>query len=161
MALQAMAEEGRGQVGLGVELDGAEDLPRRLRDARQPVRARPAIHHRAAALDGHAHVLEDREVGEDRGDLIRLGDAPLGARELGLGGDVAAVEGHAAGGRRQLARDELEERALARAIGADHGSKLAGVHLEVDGIDGEEPSEAPRELLGAQQDGRCQRVAPR
>jgi hypothetical protein len=77
MALQAMAEEGRGQVGLRVELDRAEDLPRRLRDAPQPIGPRPAIHHRAAALDGHPHVLEDREVGEDRGDLIRLGDAAL------------------------------------------------------------------------------------
>ena len=71
-----------------------------------------------------------------------------------------AVEEHAARGRRQLARDQLEERGLAGAVGPDDRAQLARLHLEITAFTAG-GCRSSRELLGAQDGSRDQVVAPR
>src|SRR5207247_590037 len=43
--------------------------------------------------------------------------------------------------RRELTRQELEQRALAGAVGADHAAQFAAPQGEVEGVDGPQPTE--------------------
>jgi hypothetical protein len=144
MALQAMAEEGRGQVGLGVELDGA-GISHVVSGTPGSQSARPAIHPCGGTGRPPARSRAF-EVGEDRGDLIRQ---RARWERANWGSAVTSPPSKdAAGGRRQLTRDERRTCSCPRHWGRSRiGSPAC---LEVDGIDGDEPS-APRELLGAQQ----------
>ena len=78
-----------------------------------------------ARLHGEAHVLEHGEVGEQIGELERAADAARRARAAPQPRDVLAVEQHRAGGRRQLARDQVEVGGLAGAVRADDRGERA------------------------------------
>ena len=93
------------------------------------------IAHRRLDLVGRdareAHVLRDRQVGNDRGILVDrhdAGSARFGGRSKG---DLLPGEGHLALIRREHAGDDLDERALARAVCAHERMGFARAHFEV------------------------------
>src|SRR5438093_6064303 len=55
--------------------------------------------------------------------------------------DVNALEVDRPRRRLELTRQELEQRALAGAVGADHAAQLAAPQGEVEGVDGPQPTE--------------------
>ena len=55
---------------------------------------------------------------------------------------------HAAGGGRVQPAQQVQQRALARARGADDGQRLAGMHLEVDAAQHLDVEAAFGEALG-------------
>jgi hypothetical protein len=57
------------------------------------------------------------------------------------------VHADVAGCRALQTRDELQQRALARPVGADDGDDLAVVDPERDAVDGRQPTEALRERV--------------
>ena len=65
--------------------------------------------------------------------------------------DVAAVEQDRARGRREEAADQIEERRLAGAVGADHGAQLARLDGERDVVDGDQAAEALRDVVDLEQ----------
>ena len=72
-----------------------------------------------APLQRQQHVLAAAQRREQARVLERLRDAEPHALVLGDAGDVAAVEADVAGRHRLRAQDQLEQRALAGAVGAD------------------------------------------
>src|SRR6185295_16372907 len=82
---------------------------------------------------------------EDAGDLERSRDATSAARGCGERGDVVAAEEHAASGRRQQPRDQVEERGLASAVRPDDRPQLAGLDREADAVDGLQGAEGAPE----------------
>ena len=89
----------------------------------------PDVAQRLAGLAGghHHQVLGGRQVGEFAGDLEGAQQAP-GEQLVRLeAGDVGAVEEDLAAVGRQRAGDDVEERGLAGAVGADEaGDRAAG-----------------------------------
>jgi hypothetical protein len=71
-----------------------------------------------ASLAAQARVLEDGELGEHGGALVAAADAGERALRLRPGGDLVAVEMDRAARRRHLAREHVDQRRLAGAIGA-------------------------------------------
>ena len=89
---------------------------------------------RQRALHRQRDIVVGGEIGEDAGDLERVGDAapdPLVRRHVG---DVAAVEDDAAGGGLDAAADQADEGRLAGAVGSDDGADLARHDGEVDAV---------------------------
>src|SRR5262249_52746139 len=68
-------------------------------------------------------------------------------------GHVAPLEGNAPAGGNDLAGDEVEERRLARAVGADDRMKGAGLDAQAHAVDGAERPEVARQRFGTQQRG--------
>src|SRR5207249_3685414 len=86
---------------------------------------------------GHGHRREQAGV------LERAAEAtgrPVGRTQLG---HVASVELDAPGVGGQEARADVEQRRLARAVGADDPEHLPTADREVDVVDGGDPPEAP------------------
>src|SRR2546425_783562 len=69
---------------------------------------------------------------------------------LGQARDVVVEERDAAGARRQHAGDEVEQRRLAGAVGADERAALARADGELHAVDGTKPTEPLRDLLQPQ-----------
>ena len=104
-------------------------------------------------LEGaHHHVLEHRHLGEG----LELLEGARHAEPADLvgpeSGDGMAVQQHLARVRRLKAREQIEERGLARAVGTDDADQLARAHLEGDVVVGHEPAEALRHPAHVQQD---------
>ena len=89
----------------------------------------------------HGRVLEQFDV------LERAGDAEAGDLVRRLLGDVLVIEEDLARRRRVDPRDQVEDRALAGAIGADDREDLALLHGEADRIDRLEAAEVQREIV--------------
>ena len=83
-----------------------------------------------------------RQLLEDIGDLEALGDADAGELMLRQTGDVAPLEADASLGRREQAADDIEESALAGAVGADDGGQLARLESHADLVQRHEITEA-------------------
>jgi hypothetical protein len=94
-----------------------------------------------ATLGGEEHVLQHRLGEEQAGVLQRLADAAAGALVLGQPRDVRAGQDDPPGRDRQCAGDELEQRALAGAVGADQSVPGPDWHVEADVVDGLERAE--------------------
>ena len=82
------------------------------------------------------HVVEQADVlkrarNAQTGHLVRLG-----------AGDVLAIENHRAAGGLIEAGDAVEERRLARAVGADEGEHLASLDVEADAVHCQKAAEA-------------------
>ena len=93
----------------------------------------------------HAHALEQRQVLEGAGDaqgrgLVRAHAAAL----LALEGDEARL-------RMVEAVDDVEDRGLARAVGADDGADLALADVEADRVERAHAAEAQRDVFGGKQ----------
>ena len=72
--------------------------------------------------------------------------------------EVAAVEPHAAGVRLVHARQRVEERALAGAVGADDGEQLAAGDVEAHILERGDRAEPEREAADLKEAGRAQAV---
>ena len=101
----------------------------------------------APSLELHSHprVLEHGQLGKDAGDLEGARDAAPAARGGGERGDVVAAEEHAAHGRRQEPRDQVEQRGLAGTVRADDRAQLTGLDREADAVDGLQGAEGASE----------------
>src|SRR5450755_1843787 len=86
-------------------------------------------------VQGQGHVLHAGERGQEIEELEDETDfvAPeTGERVVGEPGDGLAVDADLASGRAVQAADQIEERGLAGAGGADDGNHLAARDLEID-----------------------------
>jgi len=93
------------------------------------------------ALDGQEHVVHHAELGKQRGDLKRAAQAQTRAAERLKARDVAVEEANAAGAWRDETGDDVEERRLAGAVGADDDEPLAVGRVHVDAAERQEPAE--------------------
>jgi hypothetical protein len=76
------------------------------------------------------HVLERRQVPEETEILEGAGEADAREAPSAQAEQVGALEAHAARGRLIHAREDVEERGLARPVGTDHGEQLAARDVE-------------------------------
>ena len=104
----------------------------------------PAARH---AAHGKEEIVPHREIAEQQRRLIGApephADAVVGRHQ----GHVLAKEAHAAGRRREVAGDDVEQGRLAGTIGPDHGPPFPGRHREGDVVDGAQRSERPGDAL--------------
>ena len=101
----------------------------------------------AADLDvvEHGHAVEQRHV------LERAADAELRDGVAGAAQDRAALEQDVAVVGHVEARQAVEERGLARAVGTDQAGNLARRHVEGDAVQSHDAAEADRYGAHAQQ----------
>ncbi len=66
-------------------------------------------------------------------------------------GNVLAVENDAAGRRPEKSGDQVEERCLAGAVGADHGAQFARLDIHRHVADGDQAAEMLGDILDLQQ----------
>ena len=116
------------------------------------VGARPRQGEAAAgnAAAGEKDAIADAEPAEELRYLIGPAQAapdPLMHRQRG---DVLAEEADAAGRRQEIAGDGVEQRGLARAVGADDRAPLAGCDPHVDAGEGHQGAEVPRHAVELQ-----------
>ena len=116
--------------------------------ARRPDAMRPAL----VGEDGDLHVLEHGQAREDVGALEGARQAEPADRVRRPPGDVAAAEIDAAGVRDQVPGDHVEQRGLARAVGADDRRDLAGLHTQAHSAQGLEAAEGPRHSVTSSSD---------
>src|SRR5262249_40681493 len=92
-------------------------------------------------------VLQDARMLEELDVLKGAGDAAAGDLVRRRAGDVLVLEDDAP--RRALvdAAHQVEDRALAGAVGADDGEDLALLHLEADAVDRLDAAEMDGEIL--------------
>ena len=90
------------------------------------------------------HVVERRQLGEERHLLEGAGDAVARAVVARQVGHVPPAQEHLSARGRQGARDDVEERALARAVRTDEPDELALAHRERHAVERGEAAE----LLG-------------
>src|SRR5439155_5889526 len=113
-----------------------------------PVARRQQHGSQMAALDAEdreVDVVLDAQAEEEPGLLIGAGQAELRSLAGRQGGDVLAKQLDGARGRREVARDDVEERRLPGPVRAENRATLAGEELEVDVADGMQAAEAPAE----------------
>ena len=146
---QALIAVRQGRRRLVGPVEEAEELEAGARAPLAGVEDRAAADQAEVApgleLHGHPRVLEHRQLGEDAGDLEGARDAAPAARGRGERGDVVAAEEHAARGRRQQPRDQVEERGLPGAVRPDDRAQLSGLDREADAVDGLQGAEGAPE----------------
>src|SRR6185437_9519689 len=79
-----------------------------------------------------AYVLEHRQLRKDIGELERAAKSHAAYPVRRDARDVASVDEDGAGGRLQVAGDQVEQRRLAGAVRADYLVYLSGRHREID-----------------------------
>ena len=131
-----------------VELEPLEQLVGPRLDRRPPA-ARHSGRTRAAkkrsprwSVRAELHVVEHRQAGQRLGELEGAHHARSGDLVGGHAGEVVAVEGPVAAVRLVEPGEQVEERGLAGAVGADEGGDRAALHLEVVDVDGRQAAEA-------------------
>src|SRR5689334_7187741 len=97
---------------------------------------------------GDEHVVEHAQVAVDLRDLERARDAEPRDRARRERGDVASVEGDAAGVGLEIAGDHVDEGRLAGAVAADQADALADVDRDGEVGGGDDRAEALVESLG-------------
>ena len=95
-----------------------------------------------AVIGGERHVLDEGELAERPRDLERSGDALPADRVRGEAGDLGDLEADRPGARAQVSGNEVERRALARAIRADETQNLALARCEGNLVDRQKSAEA-------------------
>ena len=96
-----------------------------------------------AADDREVEVVLDRQAREEPGLLVRPCDAEPRPHARGEVGDVGAHHVDRAAGRHEVARDQVEQRRLAGAVGPENGAALAVRDVEIDVAHGLHPTETP------------------
>ena len=104
-----------------------------------------------ALLEAHQDVVEHRHACEGEALLEQTAHTYAGDLIRRKVGDVVPQEGDRAAGSREEAADEVEDRGLAGAIGADEAQDLPGVDLEVEALDCREATEVLGESLRLEQ----------
>ena len=102
------------------------------------------------ALGPDHHVLGRRQPGEQPDALQRAGDPEPGELVRANPVQHGLAEAHAAGVGAHEAADDVEERRLARAVGADHADDLAGRDRQRDVVERRQAAEAHRETVHLQ-----------
>ncbi len=146
--LEALArrerQRGSGRVGERLHAEQGKHLERAgLGVLRPPVAQERADH----------HVLEDGQPREGPHHLEGAGDAKPRQREGGKARHIAAEERDAPAGRAQVARDQVEERRLPRAVGTDEAEDLALGYVEADVLHGEDTAEVLPQRADGERDG--------
>ena len=95
-------------------------------------------------LERDGDRLEDGEVGEQPGLLVRASKTEPGPTEGRQARDVAAVELHAAVRRTQVAGQDVEQRRLSRAVGTHQPEHFTSRCVHGDVVDGAQPAERAR-----------------
>jgi hypothetical protein len=144
---------------LGIDPRGQRRLlaPRRAepRRCREAVGAQFGVRPELDVLE-HRHALEQRDV------LEGAGDAAARAAVGGQGEQVVAGEPHRAGRGPVETRDDVEQRRLAGAVGADDGGDPVGYRARRHLRKGRKPAEGERDTLDLQQLARlCRHAAAR
>jgi hypothetical protein len=103
----------------------------------------------AAELD----VVEHRHAAKQRDVLEAAPQAHAGALRRGNARDVLALEPDAAARGPVEARDGVEQRGLARAVGPDHGGDGARLHIKADASQCLHAAEGQRYAVNLQQGG--------
>ena len=138
-ALVAIAEAAGEVVGAAGEAELGE----------QPV-GEPACRRPPEALRDRARldVLAHAQMAEQAHDLEGAGDAARGDLARRQAGDVGAVAQHAAVLRCYLPGDDVDQRRLAGAVGADQPQDLAGLEAQRHAIERAQAGELDRDLQG-------------
>src|SRR3989442_457981 len=97
---------------------------------------------RSVALGHHQEIFERRQLGEDTDHLEGATDALAGDLVGFEPVDRLTVEEHAPLVAPLEAGDAVEERRLARAVGADEAVDAAGLETQRDAVDGQDAAEA-------------------
>ena len=111
---------------------------------------------RAHSLDrrpGQAQVMGDREVGDERGILEHRREPEAGGSSRGAGSNRLARDADRPGVGPDDSRQGLDERALARPVGAEQGVDLPGRDGEVGGAKGDDRPVLLRDRAGLEK--RC------
>ena len=117
--------------------------------AEDVVGARPQVVAAATVGDERGlDVLEDAQLGKYVGALERARDPERAQLVRRQAGDIAPAQVHAAGVGPQVAGEQVEQRGLARAVGADDGRDLVTRYLEADAVDGGHATEGAPQAQG-------------
>ena len=103
----------------------------------------------------HGHGAEQRQV------LESAADAQFGHAIARQASERAAIEEDAAALEVVQTGEAVEQRGLARAVGADQSYDLSSVHVEGNAIERDDPAKAHRDVADAQQRGRARRAPAR
>ena len=109
----------------------------------------------ALGLYRQPHILQHRHVPHDIGPLERPADARPSPLPGGPAGDVLIVQRNLASRQRQFTGQQVHQRALARAVRADHGMQLARLQGEGHLIDRQQATEPPGQAGGTQCSSLC------
>src|SRR5438067_5097022 len=134
--LGAEGELARRPIGEGGQADIAEDLA-----------GAPA----AARVPADQHMLEHRHRAEQLDVLEGARDPAADDAVRRRAQQAAPVEDDLAVVRPVEPRDQVEDRRLAGAVRPDQPDDLALTDVERDAVDGNDPAEAPRQLLDRKQ----------
>src|SRR3954449_1146725 len=144
LALLAVGDRSHEARDLALEAHQARQLAGALAHlAVERLPARQAQVPAARAEHGEVEVVLDAEAEEEAGLLVRAAHPQPGAS---WGGDVPDVLTEELDRARRLgyvARDDVEQRRLARPVGAEDGAPLAGRDVEIDVAHGIEAAEPP------------------
>ena len=133
-ATLAGAESADESVGFGLEADEAH-RPHHILAAVRPAATRVLVHEQ--------HVLVHREVGDGLLGLERPAQAPPRPLEVGDREEVVAERDDPSGERPDEPAEDVEERRLAGAVGADQAARAAG-ERDRHPIDRDDAAEADR-----------------
>src|SRR5580704_5897405 len=95
-----------------------------------------------AVISGEHHVVEQRQPPKRARNLEGAADPLVDDAVRRAARDLASAKPDRPGGRRQRAREHVEDRSLARAVGADQAEDLAFRDAERDIVDRGKPAEA-------------------
>ena len=159
-APHAGGELGDELVPIGLEVHQLDelrhppgDLTLGLLDRRQVEQCRQMVPRGDVPFETHGDVLRDGEGREDASVLEgppQAGHRPAAGRP-GADVDAAQLDPTAVDGEHP--GDEVEDRCLARPVGADQPQRLTTTQVERDIVDGEDPAEAFGEAAGGEDDG--------
>src|SRR5919202_1371365 len=96
-------------------------------------------------------IVTDVQTGKGLSDLEGARDAQLGAAMGGQTADILPLIQHGAGGWRQRAADQVDQRRLAGAVGADDAQPLALAHRDTEIVDGGQAAEVLAHATEVQQ----------
>src|ERR1700719_502185 len=143
--LELLERGGAEAVGANHGITGQADLVERDGGAALRLAARDTA--TGAVERRERDVVEQRQLAERARDLERARQ-PAPAHDMRrLARDLGAGEDDRAAARPQRAGDQVEDRALARAVGADEPEDLALPHLARHLVDRHEAAEALRQSL--------------
>jgi hypothetical protein len=97
-----------------------------------------------------SHILGDRQIGEQVGDLEGAADAEVRAPVRRHARDVAPLQEHATRGRPDHTGDGVEEGGLAGTVRPDHGASLAFAQAQRNTFDRRQCAEADAHVLELQ-----------
>src|SRR5260221_3345713 len=143
--LELLERGGAEAIGAGRRIAGQADLVERHGGA--ALRLAPRDTAAGAVERGEGDIVEQRQLAERARYLEGARYAAAADDMRGLPRDLGPGKDDRAAARLERAGDQVEDRALARAVGADETEDLALPHLERHLVDRQEAAEALRQGL--------------